>query len=230
VINQMNSKAIPFSTDSIKVEGDLKGFDVQLSTKKLEDGLELVTIKVSSNKAATPPKFSLKWKFPSQDITKFWNPNFGVNKANFYNMNVSSRSTKLAPIITFMNTNDENRFSFAVADALDKLHLSAYIMEEDAYFYCEVVFFDEQSPAITSYETELIIDKRKKPFYNTLSNITDWWAKHDNYHPATPPHDAFLPVYSTWYSYHQNLDVDAVVEECRQSKEMGIKTVIIDDG
>ena len=229
-IEMMSNKTIPFVTDSIEIVGDLQGFDIELSTTSIEDGLEVVSIKVSSDKAATPPKFSLKWKFPSQDIAKFWNPNLGVNKANYYNINVSSRSTRVAPVVTFMNTNDENRFAFAVADALNKVHLSAYIMEEDAHFYCEAVFFDEPYPALKVYETEMIIDRRNKPFYNTLRDITDWWAKKDDYHPATPPQDAFKSVYSTWYSYHQNLDVDKIVEECRESKKMGIEVLIVDDG
>ncbi len=229
-IKPMKSELIPFNTDSISIEGDLNGFNIELITRSIEDGLEIINVKMTSDEAATPPKFYLKWKFPSIDIAKFWNPNFGVNKANYYHVNVGSRSTRLAPVITFMNTNDENRFAFAVADALNKVHLSAYIKEEDAYFHCEAVFFDELSPATTSYETEIIIDRRKKPYYSTLTDITDWWAKQDNYTPALPPQDAFLPVYSTWYSYHQNLDVDEVVEECRQSKEMGVEVLIVDDG
>ena len=226
----MKSEMIPFDADNIEIVGELNGFDIQLSTKEIEVGLELISIKLTNDKEAKPPKFSLKWKFPSQDIAKFWNPNLGVNKANYYHVNVSSHSTKVAPVITFMNTNDENRFAFAIADALNKVHLSAFIMEEDAYFHCEAVFFDEPYPAINVYETEIIIDRRKKPFYNTLTGITNWWAEKDNYKPAIPPKDAFKSVYSTWYSYHQNLNVDEIVEECRQSKEMGVEVLIVDDG
>lgn len=229
-ITEMRSASIPFQTDSIQIKGDLKDFTVELSSRIIEEGLEIVTVKLSSEKAATPPKFRLEWKFPSVDVAKFWTPNFGVNKANFYGVNVSSRSTRLAPIITFMNTQDENRFTFAVADALNKVNLSAYIKEEDAFFHCDIVFFDEQYPEISSYETEIVIDRRNKPFYHTLAEITDWWATQENYKPATTPEDAMRPMYSTWYSYHQNLDVNAIVEECRQSKEMGIEAVIVDDG
>ncbi|NOR88547.1 MAG: alpha-galactosidase, partial [Bacteroidales bacterium] len=229
-INKMNAVMIPFHTDSIHIEGDLNGFNIALETTVLENGLELVKLKMNRKTAATPPKIHLKWKFPSIDIAKFWNPNIGVNKANYYHINVNSRSTRMAPVISLMNTNDENRFTFAVADALNKINLSAYIKEEDAHFYCEVVFFDELYPAITQYETEIIIDRRNKAFYTTLNEITDWWATLENYTPAIPPQDAMRPVYSTWYSYHQNLDVEEVIEECKQSKEMGIEALIVDDG
>jgi len=229
-INLMTSDIIPFKSDSIKIEGDLNGFQVELRSQQLENGLEIIHLKMTNSRAATPPKFTLKWSFPSIDIAKFWTPNFGVNKANYYQVNLNSRSTRLAPVISFMNTNDENRFTFAIADALQKVQSSAYIMEEDARFHCEVVFFDEKHPKIKNYETEIIIDRRKKPFYKSLTNITDWWAQHDGYSPATPPSNAFLPVYSTWYSYHQNLDVDAIIEECKTSKQMGIETLIVDDG
>jgi len=226
----MKSEIIPFHSDSIKIEGDLKGFKIETSSRTIEDGLEIISIKMTNSQANTPPKFSIKWKFPSVDIAKFWNPNIGVNKANYYHVSVGSRSTRVAPVIAFMNTNDENRFTFAVADALHKVHSSAYLKEEDAYFHCEVIFFDEPSPATKYYETKILIDLRKKPYYSTLTDITDWWAKQDHYTPAIPPADALLPVYSTWYSYHQNLDVAAIVEECRQSKKMGVEVLIVDDG
>lgn len=229
VLEPMKSPMIPFQTDSIQVDGDLNGFEVKLSTTHIEEGLDLVKVKLTSPQAATPPKFILKWKFPSVDIAKFWNPNLDVDKAGLYS-GVSSSSTRYAPVTSYMNTNDENRFAFAVADALNKVNTSAYIMEEDANFYCNLVFFDELYPAISNYETEILIDRRNQHFSKTLGNITDWWAKQKNYLPAIPPEESMRPMYSTWYSYHQSLDVDAIIEECRESKKMGIEAVIVDDG
>ncbi|MEA3477960.1 MAG: glycoside hydrolase family 36 protein [Bacteroidota bacterium] len=41
---------------------------------------------------------------------------------------------------------------------------------------------------------------------------------------------ARVPLYSTWYSFHQNLDVAEVVHQCRLGKKIGLEAVIIDDG
>lgn len=37
-------------------------------------------------------------------------------------------------------------------------------------------------------------------------------------------------MYSTWYSFHQRLDVDALVKQCELAAELGCKAIIVDDG
>ena len=37
-------------------------------------------------------------------------------------------------------------------------------------------------------------------------------------------------MYSTWYSYHQEVSKDKLLKECRLAKEMGFETIIVDDG
>ena len=44
------------------------------------------------------------------------------------------------------------------------------------------------------------------------------------------PDIAKHPMYSTWYSYHQNIDTEAVVAECKKAYELGMRAVIVDDG
>ena len=48
-------------------------------------------------------------------------------------------------------------------------------------------------------------------------------------HLRVPPSSA-EPVYSTWYSFHQNLNEEDLLSECQISKSMGYKVLIIDDG
>ena len=44
------------------------------------------------------------------------------------------------------------------------------------------------------------------------------------------PDAAKLPMDSLWYSFHQQLDTEEMLKECRASKKLGMDTVIIDDG
>ncbi len=229
-IAPMSSQMIPFIADSISVEGDLKEFDVKISSENIEDGLDLVKVSLTSEKASTPPKITLRWQIPSIDIAKFWNPNLGVDKATYYSNNVKTSATRYGPVLSYMNMNDENRMTVAVGDALNKLEFGSYLKEEDANFHYYVVLFDEEYPAIKHYETEILVDRRNQNFTKTLSGVTDWWAKQENYQPAKAPQDAFRPMYSTWYSYHQTLNVDELLEECRESKKMGMEAIIVDDG
>ena len=57
-----------------------------------------------------------------------------------------------------------------------------------------------------------------------------WWEEDCGFLPAEIPEDAKDPMYSFWYSYHQEFSEQEVVEECRRAKEMGFKAAILDDG
>ena len=178
---EMQSQMILFETDSIKVEGELNDFKVAISNQSLEEGLHLVTVKLTSEQAAPPPQFTLKWHIPSIDIAKFWNPNLGVDKATYYSNRVTTSATRYAPVLSYLNTNDENRITIAVADALNPLTFGSYLKEEDANFHYYLVFFEEEYPAIKTYETQILIDRRKQYFGKSLSYVTDWWAQQVNY-------------------------------------------------
>lgn len=52
----------------------------------------------------------------------------------------------------------------------------------------------------------------------------------DNYKPSPVPDAAKMPMYSTWYSFHQNLNVQELIRECRLGKQIGLEAVIVDDG
>ena len=50
------------------------------------------------------------------------------------------------------------------------------------------------------------------------------------YKTAFVPEFAKMPMDSLWYSFHQNLDYEKIIEECKNASKLGLKTVIIDDG
>ena len=73
-------------------------------------------------------------------------------------------------------------------------------------------------------------DARNLPFHKVLQQTARWWAAQDGYQPAPVPEAARVPLYSTWYAYHQNLDPDVIVEECRIGGKLSLEGVIVDDG
>lgn len=226
----VHAEMIEFDPNSITIDGELNGFTVELTNKELEPGLDVVTIKLSREEAAPPPKFSLEWLFPSIEVHKYWNPSYKVDRVNYYYNTVKSRSTSLAPMISFLDINDYNRFCFSLGDGLNQVSMWSSLIEEDACFHCGVELFSEDYPAITEYTTELRFDRRGQKFYKTLAEVTEWWAAQKNYKPAPVPEVALRPMYSTWYSYHQSLDVDQIVAECAEAKKIGMEAVIVDDG
>ncbi len=63
-----------------------------------------------------------------------------------------------------------------------------------------------------------------------LRDVGQWWESLPGFEPAQVPDTARLPVYSTWYSFHQQLDPAAIEEQCRLAKQLGCEAVIVDDG
>ncbi|MGD8540519.1 MAG: hypothetical protein PVI66_17535, partial [Candidatus Aminicenantes bacterium] len=120
---EQNVKPIEFSSDLLKIEGNLEDFDVTWTSEELEKGLEVVNLQLRSPTASIPPRFSVKWSFPSIDIASFWNPNISVDKVSYYRNRVISRASSYAPVSAFLDANDRNRFTFACSDALNKVIL-----------------------------------------------------------------------------------------------------------
>ncbi len=192
--------------------------------------MQVVTIQLQSEQASVPPKFSLNWSFPTIDVYQFWNSKIQIDKVTVWGNHIGSRASSQVPLLCYLNNNDKNRFTFALSDALNKINTNSWIREEDSRLYCQVELFSEPHPAITEYNLEIRVDRRNIPFYQSIGECTDWWASMENYKPAHVPDDAKMPMYSTWYSFHQNLDVDEVVKECRLGKEIGLEAIIVDDG
>jgi len=96
--------------------------------------------------------------------------------------------------------------------------------------YFTASLFKEKHPVLKKYQLTLRFDSRDKPYYKVLKDTSKWWAAKDNYKPAPVPNAARVPVYSTWYSYHQNVDPDTIIEECRIGGRLGLEGVIVDDG
>jgi len=221
---------IPFNPDEIEIEGDLQSFAAAWEREEVEEGLQILTLILKSPHPAVPPQFLIKWSFPAVDVSGFWNTNLDVDRVNYWGNRLTSKATSQAPVMAFINNADLNRFTFACSDALNQLRLRSYIREEDARLYCSVELFGEKTPALTEYRIQIRIDRRQIPYYTALREVSEWWAAQENYTPAPVPDSARKPMYSTWYSFHQNITAEEVVSECRLAKELGFEAVIVDDG
>ena len=63
-----------------------------------------------------------------------------------------------------------------------------------------------------------------------VEDVASWWADDCGMTPLNVPDNALDPLYSFWYSYHQNVNDADVEAECRRAKELGFSLCIVDDG
>ncbi len=217
----------------IAIEGELNGFSLDWETEELKGGVDVATITLRRDQPGTPPKIALKWNLPSRNVAGQWNTSAFLNKnirADWYPSKVKSMLAREAPVICLFGYDDTNRLSFSVSDALNTVELTTSVREEDGEIYNQIIFFSEKHRELDYYEVQVRFDTRSINYATSLNEVGDWWAGFDQYTPSFVPNDARLPMYSTWYSYHQNVTRKELVEESKLARKMGFKSIIVDDG
>lgn len=215
-----------------ELESEHSSFRAELQVDRLDPEVEIVRLRIEADAPAVPPVFKLKWSLPVVDTIGTWHTEAVYRKSlrPDWSQPLDSRSTFAAPVMSLFGGTGRNTLTFAFSDVLNVIRFDAGVREENSRFQCYVKLFDAPTPPLSVYTAELRIDSRKLPYYECLSAVSDWWASFESNKPAPVPADAYEPVYSTWYSFHQVLTPEEIEEQCRLSAELGCRTVIVDDG
>jgi len=218
----------------LEVIGDRQGFEVDLETRRVADGVDVLALRLRRAAPQPPPRLTLKWRVPSHDVIGQWTTSRHLNKTLRPDWAGSRLQTSMfareAPVSCLFSSDDRNVLTFAVSDALNTTLTGSGIREEDGFIYNEVVFFTEKHESLSDYAAEVRIDRRPVPYWTALKDVAEWWARQPGYQPAPVPEPARLPVYSTWYSYHQNVDAAALLKEVAVARRIGYESIIVDDG
>jgi alpha-galactosidase len=217
---------------TITVEGLTDAVQATLTQQTVAEGIEDVQLHLTFATHDRPPKITLTWEEPIVDIQSRWTSSDDWHHGNPVDWanGFTSRATSLAPVVCFHNVSGQNRMTFAFSDALNPVRIKAGAFEETAAFKCSLQLFTEPCPVIHEYSATIRFDARDIPYYEALHDVQCWWAQLPGYTPGPVPDTARLPMYSTWYSFHQELETGAVEEQCRIAKSLGCDAVIEDDG
>lgn len=197
------------------------------------EGLYEITYNLSADTPTILPEIFLKWSKPMVDSHLRWITKLnGANALKTWRMasTTEAMATRGAPVYSIMSQDGTNQLTFALSDALNKSHLRAQVLEEDGCLNCEIIMHSESRATRTNYSLTVLFDMRPIPYYESLAWVSDWWAKFPGYEPMNVPENARLPMYSTWYSFHLGITPEAIEEQCRLAKPLGMDSVIVDDG
>ncbi len=216
----------------VQLQGELGGWTAALSTADAEPGVQLVTLRLSAPAPLPPPQVSLFWCFPSAGIQTRWSPLacFTRNLPPNWGWTADSCIASSMPLVQLGNTRDENRVTVAVSEALRVVRIQAGVHEESAGIHLSVRLFTEPQAPIPEYETTVRLDVRHVFYAEALREASAWLSALPEYAPAVAPAAAFDPIYSSWYSYHQQVFEGPLEEECRIASGYGMKGIIVDDG
>ncbi len=179
-----------------------------------------------------PEKIILRCRVPATNALAIWSsfdrvhilrPDWGMNEIN-------SRLASGMPIQQLLGFDGNNRMCVSVSDVDTPIKIRMGYNEENAEVICEVEFFCLQTNKRSEYNATIRFDFRNIKYYDSIYDTVNWWENDCGYQSTFVPEYAKLPMDSLWYSFHQNLDYNRIIKECKNAKEIGLETVIIDDG
>ena len=192
-----------------------------------------ITVDVDFSEEVIPESLTLRWYFSAKDCSFTWNPSMMDIHGLYFDWGKKTIKSRLAswmPLQQIISRDGQNKICISVSDVDTPIEIGTGIREEDATIECDVTFFTLPTSPTKHYSAVLRLDMRDIPFYDSIYDVSDWWENGCGYKSAYVPDSARLPMDSLWYSFHQNLNTDEILKECKASKEIGMHTVIIDDG
>lgn len=217
----------------IEVVKENSKFESNLQLVEQKKGIFIYEFSISSEMEAFPSPVTLKWKLPSLNIKGVWKCGGVHDKRQQYDWELNHLQTRIsvdAPIINVFGHDDRNIVTFACSDAINFMEMNALLREEDNHLYCHLTFFKERYPAIKKYVAYLRIDLRGLFYNEAINDVAKWWETFDDLKPSAVPDLARKPLYSTWYQFHQNLDENILLKECKIAATIGYELIILDDG
>ena len=218
----------------IVLEAESEAFSQELTCEEgTEPGVYYVRLKLSASKPAPLGTLALSWKLPSVDFHYKWNSrcyqnralDAGVGTQNF----IQSRANAGMPVYSLYNLDGVNACTWALSDAVHDTETGGSYRHGKVY-ECRAVIYGARIGAVAYYEVTLRFDFRRIPYYAALRDVSAWWAKMPQYRPCIAPPAARMPLLSSWYSYNLHVDPDDLEAQCSLAKELGMDTVILDDG
>jgi len=218
---------------TIRLSGDTGPFRPSLTLESEADGVALVRLRLESPKSAPLQGIVLSWQHPLVRTHNVWYPGCGPNRsirANWGPTACRSKNTSQAPVMCLYGTSGRNALTFALSDCQNTAVLSAGVVEETGMGDCHVRLLEDPLPPVTCYEVTLRLDSRPVLWSQALQDVSRWWESLPGLEPCAVPEEARLPLYSSWYSFHQNLSPEGLEAQCRLAAEVGMQGIIVDDG
>lgn len=219
--------------DEIVIVSDNPGEWKFSASVETEGGKEIVSIVMDAPQPCAPARFNVYFTFPQKGVFNTWTSDVscGTHLDPFWGgSNNSSALAFRMPLYEYFDDNNTNCLTIACSESFRRVEAALGVMEEGCDICSELRFFREAEAPMSHYETKILLDGRRVFWGKTIQDGVKWMMEEKGLQALEAPEAAFEPLYSTWYQFHQNVTDKAVAEECKLATELGMKTVILDDG
>ena len=206
---------------------------VKLDSIRSVSGADIYSFSIDWDPDGVNADTALKFSLMEDSIGHmyYWNPDCGCNR----NIPVGwiggkkSMTAVSAPVSCVHDMNGTNRFTCAVSEVKEIVELKVATVK-DRYFGMEIGIRLDQYAGHDHLDLEIYIDRSSIPMYRAIDRVRRWWEDGCDLKPMNVPDDAKDAMYSFWYSYQQDINQKYVMEEAERALQLGLKTIIIDDG
>lgn len=205
---------------------------LELQQVGFESGVAEYELKVEMDDGAFKP-LAIKWSRHMEGLLSFWSPTAKRRRAvkQWFDANTNRSSIYYgAPIMSVIEQGDVNFCTVAVSDAVNQVRMTFCVNDFEEKEHLDFALYLLEDEYIgNSYTVRFRIDERRLPYYESIAEVSAWWK---NFYPASKSEtvNGELPLYSTWYNYHQNPTQESIEKELEIASGLGFKSLIIDDG
>lgn len=181
---------------------------------------------------ASDAKVVLVWSIPCVDVQYMWHPGCRARRVldADWRLQIESMLTNSAPMAVLFNSEDLNTFTFAT-DEVKKVSSVRFGVDDDSNTITgDIEMGLRQFVGKNRHRLLVRADFRRIPYYKAIEAVRMWWKGMLVPEPMTVPETARRPMYSSWYNFHQDIQAEELEKECALAKEMGMDTIIVDDG
>ena len=215
---------------------DTKGwtFDVVAS---VDEGRDVVTVKISQSDNGVPPKFGVFFRVPGAGVQNVWISDHQQDGTHLWprlwwgwKSTYHSELANEMPIAVGFNSTGVSPVALSCSEAKEHVAYGLYAEERSCDVIGRCEFFTKPVAARKDYAVKVMLDRRGQDWAETVTACSRWVAKENGFKTAEVPESAFDPVYSTWYAYLQDVHAGELEREAKLAAEIGMKTMILDDG
>jgi len=215
------------STDSghLPFDAVIEPADTEV-THTSDDGVHVLRVRT---RPGTDVKIA--WDVPMGAAVTYWTSDSGRRRHFPADWSGPSTASIVAdcPAGVLIDATGTNVHAWACSRVVEPVTMGGGVSEERGCYHVWLSYSADDAT------TELRLDSRPIGYERCLADIAGWWdsaaAPGDpSQLPRELPSAAVQPLYSTWYSYHQRLEAAELEAELALAAEMGMASVIVDDG
>ena len=199
--------------------------NIELYPKKSEDGVEIYEL---------PCTGEYRWCEELKGVLSTWSPlcwrDHSMRQWFFPNYCEAVYQCG-APVMAAIDADDKNSLTVSLSDSVirSKITMSVDDLNQRDEIIVTVTLFDETVRQQKDGKVLLRVDRRRIDWNDTVCEAGVWMR---SFLPSLIkiPENAALPLYSSWYDFHQEPEQYLLERELEKAAEIGFKTFILDDG